>query len=119
MEKVNLKEKFSKFHDHWHPRIAGELNGQLVKLAKLKGEFIWHSHQDEDEMFLIIKGKLKIEFRDRLVELEENEFFIIPKGVEHKPIAEEEVQVMLFEPATTKHTGEEKHELTRDHLERI
>lgn len=119
MEKVNLKEKFSKFNDHWHPRIAGELNGQLVKLAKLKGEFIWHSHKDEDEMFLIIKGKLKIEFRDKIVELEENEFFIIPKGVEHKPVAAEEVHVLLFEPATTKHTGEEKHELTRNHLEKI
>lgn len=119
MKKVNLKEKFSKFQDHWHPRIVGELNGQLVKLAKLKGEFIWHSHKEEDEMFLVIKGKLKIEFRDKTVELQENEFFIIPKGVEHKPIAEEEVHVMLFEPASTKHTGEEKHELTRDHLEKI
>ncbi|AVR45885.1 cupin domain-containing protein [Christiangramia fulva] len=119
MEKVNLEEKFKMFHDHWHPRIVGELNGQLVKLAKLKGEFIWHSHKDEDEMFMIIKGKLKIEFRDKMVELSENELFIVPRGVEHKPIAEEEVHVMLFEPASTKHTGEEEHELTQNQQERI
>lgn len=119
MEKVNLKEKFQKFQDHWHPRIVGELNGQQVKIAKLKGEFIWHSHQEEDEMFYIIKGSLKIELRDKIVELKENEFFIVPRGVEHKPIAEEEVEVMLFEPISTKHTGEEKHRLTRNELERI
>lgn len=119
MEKVNLEQKLKMFNDHWHPRIVGELNGQQVKLAKLKGDFIWHSHKDEDEMFFIIKGKLKIEFRDRMVELNENEFFIIPKGVEHKPIAKEEVHVMLFEPASTKHTGDKVHELTRNQIDRI
>lgn len=119
MKKVKLSEKLNQFSDHWNPRIVGELNGQQVKLAKLKGEFIWHSHEEEDEMFFIVKGKLKIEFHDKMVELEENEFFIVPRGVEHKPIAEEEVHVMLFEPASTKHTGKEKHELTnnnQDHL---
>jgi len=114
MEKVNIKEKFELFSDHWNPRIVGELNGQQVKLAKLKGEFIWHSHEAEDEMFWIVKGTLKIEFRDRTVELKENEFFIVPRGVEHRPIAEEEVQVMLFEPASTQHTGKEKHQLTNN-----
>lgn len=114
MKKVNVKEKFEMFSDHWNPRIVGELNGQQVKLAKLKGEFIWHSHEAEDEMFWIVKGKLKIEFRDRIVEIEENEFFIVPRGVEHRPIAEEEVQVMLFEPASTQHTGKEKHQFTNN-----
>lgn len=119
MEKVNIQEKLDRFSDHWNPRIIGELNGQQVKLAKLKGEFIWHSHENEDEMFLILKGKLKIEFRNKMVELKENEFFIVPRGVEHKPIAEEEVHVMLFEPASTLHTGEEKHDLTNNDQEYI
>ncbi len=114
MEKVILKEKFEKFSDHWNPRIVGELNGQQVKLAKLKGEFIWHSHADEDELFYVVKGKLKIQFRDKLVEILENEFLIVPRGVEHKPIAEEEVHVMLFEPASTLHTGKEQHSLTNN-----
>lgn len=117
MNKVNLSEKFAKFSDHWNPRIVGELNGQQVKLARLKGEFIWHSHEHEDEMFFIVKGSLKIKFRDKMVELQENEFFIVPKGVEHKPIAEEEVLVMLFEPASTAHTGKENHELTNNNQE--
>lgn len=119
MEKVNVQEKLEKFSDHWNPRIVGELNGQQVKLAKLKGEFIWHSHEDEDEMFWIVKGKLKIEFRDRIVELKENEFFIVPRGIEHKPIAVDEVHVMLFEPASTQHTGKEKHKLTNNNQERL
>ncbi|SDR67087.1 cupin domain-containing protein [Gramella sp. MAR_2010_147] len=119
MEKVNVQDKFKKFSDHWNPRIVGELNGQQVKFAKLKGEFIWHSHDDEDEMFWIVKGTLKLEFRDRTVELNENEFFIVPRGVEHKPIAEKEVHVMLFEPASTKHTGNEKHALTNNNQEHL
>lgn len=119
MEKVNIKEKLGKFTDHWNPRIAGELNGQQVKLAKLKGEFIWHSHDHEDELFFVVKGSLKIEFRDRTIEIKENEFLIVPKGVEHKPIAEEEVHVMLFEPASTLHTGKEKHRLTNNQQEKI
>ncbi len=119
MEIVNLKEKLSLFNEHWTPKIVGELNGQQVKLAKLKGEFIWHSHADEDELFMIIKGQLKIEFRDRMVELSEGEMIIVPKGVEHRPIADEEVHVMLFEPAATKHTGAIEHELTKKELDWI
>jgi len=110
--KINLKEKFNQFNDHWSPKIVGELNGQEVKLAKLKGEFVWHDHKDEDEMFYIVKGELKIEFRDKIVTLKEGEMIIVPKGVEHKPIAEEEVWIMLFEPANIKHTGDVEHELT-------
>ena len=119
MEKINLEEKFGKFSDHWNPRIIGELNGQQVKLARLKGEFIWHSHAYEDEMFFIVKGELSIEFRDKTVHLKENECIIVPRGVEHKPVAKEEVLVMLFEPASTRHTGEEKHELTNNKQEFI
>lgn len=119
MEKVNINNKLNLFHDHWNPRIVGELNGQQVKLAKLKGEFIWHSHEHEDELFWIVKGQLILEFRDKTVELNENEFYIIPKGVEHKPVAIEEVHVMLFEPAATQHTGKEKHELTNNNQQRL
>ena len=119
MEKVNLNEKFGLFNEHWTPKIVGELNGQEVKLAKLKGEFIWHDHANEDEMFFIVKGKLKLEFRDETIELHPGEMLVVPKGVEHKPIAEEEVWVMLFEPASTKHTGDVQHELTVDQCEKI
>ncbi|MCB9082355.1 MAG: cupin domain-containing protein [Lewinellaceae bacterium] len=106
MEVINIAEKFSLFQDHWSPKIIGELNGQDVKLAKVNGEFVWHDHQNEDELFFIIRGTLKIAFRDRTVELNPGEMIIIPRGVEHKPIAEEEVWLMLFEPASTKHTGD-------------
>jgi mannose-6-phosphate isomerase-like protein (cupin superfamily) len=119
VEKVNIKNKLSLFSDHWNPRIVGELNGQQVKLAKLQGEFVWHKHDNEDEMFLVIKGKLKMEFRDRTVEINENEFIIVPRGVEHKPVAEQEVQLMLFEPATTLNTGDIRNERTREDLERL
>lgn len=119
LTKTNIPDKLSLFSDHWNPRIVGELNGQHVKLAKLKGEFVWHKHDHEDEMFLVLRGMLKIEFRDRTVELHENEFIIVPRGVEHKPVANEEVSVMLFEPATTVNTGDIKGELTRENLERI
>ena len=119
MEKVNLREKLTQFHDHWNPRIAGELNGQHVKLAKLKGEFIWHHHEHEDELFLVIKGTLLMKFRDRDVEVREGEFIIVPAGVEHKPVAEEEVQVMLFEPATTLNTGNVRNERTVESPERL
>src|SRR5690242_2476543 len=101
MQKVNLKDKLSLFNDHWSPKIVGDLNDSHVKLAKLKGEFVWHKHDNEDELFFIVKGKLLIKFRDQDVYLEEGEFLIIPKGVEHMPVAEEEVQVMLIEPKTT------------------
>ena len=119
MQKVNLKEKFSKFSDQWSPKIVAELNGQQVKLAKLQGEFIWHSHEGEDEMFLVVKGKLKLLFRDGEVELNEGEVLVVPKGVEHKPVAEEEVMVMLFEPASTINTGEVINEKTKTELERL
>ncbi|MCW8892207.1 MAG: cupin domain-containing protein [Deltaproteobacteria bacterium] len=112
MNKVNLKDKFSCFSEHWQPRIVGELNGQHVKLAKLKGEFIWHQHEAEDEMFMVIKGQLTIKLRDRDISLTAGEFFIIPRGVEHLPVAKEEVQVMLFEPKSVINTGNVQNERT-------
>ncbi|QQS43200.1 MAG: cupin domain-containing protein [Acidobacteriota bacterium] len=105
MEKVNLAETFSGIGEHWRPKVAAELNGQEVKLVKFKGEFPWHHHEHEDEMFLALKGSFRLEFRDRTVELNEGEFIVVPKGVEHRPVADEEVEVMLFEPAGTKNTG--------------
>jgi mannose-6-phosphate isomerase-like protein (cupin superfamily) len=119
MEVVNIKEKFTLFTEQWSPKIIGQLNGQDVKLAKLQGEFVWHDHKEEDELFYIIKGTLKIEFRDKMIELQEGEMLIIPKGVEHKPIAEEEVWVLLFEPSNIKHTGDVEHELTKEKFEKI
>ena len=119
LNKVNTKEKLSSFSDYWNPRIVGELNGQHVKLVKAKGEFVWHKHDHGDEMFYLLEGTLKIEFRDQTVILEPNEFIIVPRGVEHKPVAEEEVSLMLFEPAGTINTGNVKGNLTRDKLGRI
>ena len=119
MEKVNLPEKLSLIHDHWNPRIAGELNGQHVKLVKFKGEFVWHKHDHEDEMFFVVKGEFNMELRDRTIVLKENEFLIIPRGVKHRPVAEHEVSVMLFEPASTLNTGDTRGEMTRDTLEKI
>ena len=119
MQKVNITEKLSLFHDYSNPRIIGELNGQYVKAVKLKGEFVWHSHENEDELFLVIKGKFNMELRDKTVEINEGEFFIVPRGLEHKPIAEEEVHILLFEPATTLNTGDVQNELTRNVLEKI
>lgn len=119
MEKINLEQKLSFFSDHWSPKIVGELNGQHVKLAKLKGEFIWHKHDLEDELFFVIKGSFKMEYRDRTVVVNENEFLIVPKGVEHRPVADEEVSIMLFEPASTLNTGDAESELTRHYLDRI
>ena len=119
MEIINLNEKFSLFSDHWSPKIVGELNGQEIKLARVKGEFVWHNHKEEDELFFIIKGELKIEFKEKTVVLKEGEMIIVPKGVEHKPIAEEEVLLMLFEPANIKHTGDVKHALTVDKYDRL
>lgn len=108
IDKVNLRDKLGRFHDHWSPRIVAELNGQQVKLAKLKGEFVWHDHKNEDELFLVVKGSLRIEFRDRAVTLGPGEMVVVPRGVEHKPVAEAEVEVLLFEPATTVNTGDVK-----------
>jgi mannose-6-phosphate isomerase-like protein (cupin superfamily) len=119
MDVVNLAEKLAVFSEHWSPKIVGELNGQHVKLAKLSGEFVWHHHEHEDELFLVLKGRLAIELRDRRVELEEGEFFIVPRGVEHRPIASEEVHVLLLEPASTLNTGNVRDERTLDKLERI
>ena len=105
MHKVNLSEKLGLFSDHWSPKIVGELNGQHVKLAKLKGEFVWHHHEDQDELFLLLEGNLAIHFRDRVVQLSKGEFLIVPRGVEHKPVAESEAHVLLLEPAGTVNTG--------------
>ncbi len=112
IEKVNIKEKFALFDERWSPKIVGELNGQHVKLVKLHGEFVWHHHEQEDELFLVLAGRLRMDFRDRRVWVEEGEFIIVPRGVEHRPVAEEEVHVMLFEPATTLNTGNVRNELT-------
>ncbi len=119
MNKINIREKLNLFHDHWNPRIVGELNGQHVKLAKLKGEFVWHSHAEEDELFLVLAGEFDMEFRDRTVHLTTGEFLIVPRGVEHRPIAQEEVSIMLFEPATTLNTGDAESKLTRTDLEKL
>lgn len=119
IEKVNIPEKLSLFNDYWKPRIVGELNNQHIKLAKFQGEFVWHKHDQEDEMFLVLSGVLKMEFRDKIIVIKTNEFIIIPKGVEHKPVAESEVSVLLFEPKTTLNTGNTKGELTLENLDHI
>lgn len=119
MTPVNLREKLSLFSDHWNPRIVGELNGQHVKLAKFSGEFVWHAHEEEDELFLVLDGSFRMHFRDRVVDVRAGEFLIVPKGVEHRPAAEKEVSVLLFEPAAIKHTGDTESELTVHELERI
>jgi mannose-6-phosphate isomerase-like protein (cupin superfamily) len=119
MEKVNLAEKLALFHDHWHPRVVGDLNGQQVKLVKFQGEFVWHQHDHEDELFLVVNGQFRMEFRDRTVELKAGELIIVPRGVEHRPVAEQEVEVMLFEPASVLNTGNVRNELTVAQLEKI
>jgi mannose-6-phosphate isomerase-like protein (cupin superfamily) len=119
VEKVNIAEKLALFGDHWRPRIVGELNGQQVKLVKFVGEFVWHHHDDEDELFLAVKGRFRMEFRDRDVWIEEGEFLVVPRGVEHRPVAEQEAHVLLFEPASTLNTGNLRDERTVEVLERI
>ncbi len=120
MDKVDLDAAFSTFDDHWNPRLAAELNGQAVKLVKVDGEFVWHRHEDADELFLIRNGELRIEFRDRdAVTLREGEFLVVPRGVEHRPVAEREAHVVLFEPRETSNTGNVSEERTRTELERI
>jgi mannose-6-phosphate isomerase-like protein (cupin superfamily) len=119
LDKINLAEKFSRITEYWKPYIAGELNGQLVKLDKLKGEFVWHHHENEDEMFLVVKGRFRIEFRDKTVWLEEGEFIVVPRGVEHKPVADEEAWIVLFEPASTLNTGKVDKEFTLRELEKV
>lgn len=110
--KVNLQEAFARFSEHWSPRVAGELNGQQVKLVKFQGEFVWHHHDDEDELFLVVHGHFRMEFRSGHVDLGPGEFLVVPRGLEHRPVAEEEVHVLLFEPATTLNTGNVRNELT-------
>ena len=112
IEKVNLAEKLGRFGEPWSPRIVGELNGQQVKLVRFQGEFVWHHHDDEDELFLVVKGRFRMDFRDRAVWLEEGEFLVVPRRVEHRPVAEEEAQVLLFEPASTLNTGNVRNERT-------
>jgi len=119
MLKVNIREKLALFSDHWNPRVVAELNGQHVKLVKFKGEFVWHDHAQEDEMFLVVRGQFRMEFRDHSVSLSEGEFLVVPRGVEHRPVAEEEVDVMLFEPALIKHTGDVESDLTVHEYQRI
>ena len=119
MEKVNLREKLALFADHWSPKVVGELNGQQVKLVKFQGPFLWHHHDNEDELFLVVKGRLVIKLRDRDITLDEGEFAIIPKGVEHKPVAEQEAHILLLEPKGTLNTGNVRDEKTVEQLERI
>ncbi|SHF79894.1 Cupin domain-containing protein [Salegentibacter echinorum] len=118
-EIINLNEKFELFNEHWTPKIVGELNGQQVKLAKLKGEFVWHNHREEDEMFLVIKGSMQIQFKDKKIHLNEGEMYIVPRSVEHKPIAAKEAWVLLFEPKSTKHTGAIKDKMSVEKQEWI
>jgi len=123
MDKINLAQKLSIINDHWNPRIVGELNNQYLKLVKFKGPFTWHHHEDEDEMFLVVKGRFRMDFRedgnDRAQWIETGEFIIVPHGVEHRPFAEEECEVLLFEPASTLNTGNVEDEFTRKQLERV
>jgi mannose-6-phosphate isomerase-like protein (cupin superfamily) len=119
IEKININNKLTQFSEHWSPKIIGELNGQHVKLAKFLGEFVWHKHDYEDEMFMVIHGEFQMHLRDKVIELKQGEFIIIPKGTEHKPVAPEEVHVLLFEPATTINTGDQINELTMTKPEKI
>ena len=119
LTKVTLADGLSRIADHWKPHIAGELNGQQVKLVKFQGPFVWHHHEHEDELFLVVKGRFRMELRDGSVELGEGDFLVVPRGVEHRPVADEEVHVLLFEPASTLNTGNVRNERTVETLERI
>ncbi len=119
IKKVNLQSKLNTFSEYWSPKIVGELNGQMVKIAKFKGEFVMHKHDKEDELFYVIQGQLFIELKDQILELNSGEFVVIPKGVDHKPYAPEEVSIMLFEPATTLNTGNIESDLTVSELDKI
>lgn len=114
-----MHQKLALFSEHWSPKIVGELNGQQVKLAKFKGAFTWHQHEAEDELFFVLKGSFRMEYRDKTITVNENEFLIVPKGTEHRPVADEEVCVMLFEPASTLNTGNTVNDLTKPVLDRI
>ena len=119
IEKVTISKKLDMFTEHWSPKIVGELNGQHVKLVKFEGPFVWHKHDNEDEMFLVISGNFNMELRDQTINLEQGDLIIIPRGIEHRPVAEAEVHVMLFEPASTLNTGQEENEFTKHELQRI
>jgi mannose-6-phosphate isomerase-like protein (cupin superfamily) len=119
MDKVNLRQKLTQFTEQWSPKIVGELNGQMVKLVKFQGEFVWHHHDHEDEMFLVVHGRFRMDFRDRAVWIEEGEFIIVPRGMEHRPVAEEEAHVLLFEPASTLNTGNVQNERTVRQLQTL
>ena len=119
MEKVNLAEKLSQFEEHWNPKIVGQINDAYVKVVKFKGEFVWHHHDLEDEMFLVIKGRFVMKLKDRDIQLNEGEFIVIPRGVEHMPVADEEVEVLLIEPKSTLNTGNLKNERTVEVLQEI
>jgi len=119
MQPINLNAKLGQFTDYWNPRIIAELNGQHVKLAKLQGEFVWHHHEHEDELFLVLHGTLRMQFRDREVIVATGECIVVPRGVEHRPVADQEVHVLLFEPASTLNTGNVRNERTRERLERL
>jgi mannose-6-phosphate isomerase-like protein (cupin superfamily) len=119
MKKINIREKLNAFSDHWNPHIIAELNGQHVKVAKFKGEFTWHHHENEDELFLVVKGRLLMKFRDRDVWIEEGEMIVVPRKVEHMPVAPEEVHVILFEPVSTLNTGNVLEERTRKDLKNL
>ena len=123
MNKINLKQKLSLINDQWNPRIAAELNGQFVKLVKFQGPFTWHHHENEDELFMVVKGRFRMEYREAEAEqsvwIEEGEMIVVPRGVEHRPVADEECEVLLFEPASTLNTGNTENELTRKELSHI
>ena len=119
MKTINILKKFDKVQEHWTPKIVGELNNQYIKFAKVKADFVWHSHENEDELFVVYQGTLIMDFRDKTVEVRAGEMIIVPKGVEHRPVADEEVAIMLFEPATTLNTGNLKNERTKEQLDQI
>ena len=119
MEKVNLSDKLSLFSDYFNPRVVGELNGQQVKLVKFKGEFVWHHHDHEDELFYVVKGSFDMHLRDKIITVNAGEFLVMPHGIEHKPVANEEVEIMLFEPDSTLNTGNIENELTRKNLQQL
>jgi mannose-6-phosphate isomerase-like protein (cupin superfamily) len=116
---INLNEKFGKFHSQWDPKIVGELNGQHVKLVKIKGEFLWHQHEEEDELFLVLRGSFEMQYRNGAAKISEGEFVIVPRGVEHRPVAEEEAHILLFEPTSARNTGNAGGERTVENPERI
>jgi mannose-6-phosphate isomerase-like protein (cupin superfamily) len=119
LDKITLADKLAGIHDHWKPRVVAELNGQMVKLVKIRGTFDWHHHDDEDELFLVIKGRLRMDLPDGQVWLGPGELIVVPRGLDHRPHADEEVELMLFEPASTLNTGNVRSERTLEHLERI